>query len=298
MRYQLKIIMLSIFYFMLATPLLAEENFDEAFKKAEDTINIEQNKGLKSYICEVKTNQVDIMMKKMTAAMPEDLPRPEKPIIKKYWDRKNGMVIRLEGKNIFPYMREVSKKMSEQFALDLYDYFLPKDKKQLRHRLMKHAEKKLETIDEYQRFTITFKEKTNIDTAFFKKGLPIPTEDVKSIIMSLDTKRKLIKDMYIKYDTVAGYKEYKLLADYKNIDGKYFLYNIYLMADDHSVMVGFRTDFEKIGEYYLPVKQIRMGEGTNVPEEEKRIEVTFTDYKINEPIPADVFGKKQKKTKK
>lgn len=278
----------------LSTLAFAEENFDAAFKKAENVVVSGQNKGLKSYICDVKTSQFDIMMKKMTAAMPENLPRPEKPAIKKYWDKERGMVIRLEGKNIFPYMKEVSKKMSEQFALDLYGYFLPKDGKQLRTKLLKGAEKKLEMVSGYHRFTISFKDKTDIKNAFFKGGLPIPTQDVKSLTISVDMEKKLVKDIYIQYDKTEGYKEYKLLAEYKKIDDKFFLYNLYLMADDHSVMVGFRTDFNKVGDYYLPLKQIRTGEGPDVPEEEKRIEVEFANYQINAPIPAGVFGKLKK----
>jgi len=289
-----KITFIILSLLLLSTLSFAEENFDEAFKKAESVVISEQNKGLKSYICDVKTSQFDIMMKKMTAAMPENLPRPEKPAIKKYWDKNKGMVIRLEGKNIFPYMKEVSKKMSEQFALDLYGYFLPHQTKQLRHKLLKNADKKLEIVNGYHRFTITFKDKTDIKMAFFKGGLPIPTDNVKSITISVDMQRKLVKDVYIQYDKTEGYKEYKLLAEYKKIDDKYFLYNLYLMADDHSVMIGFRTDFDKIDGYYLPVKQIRTGEGPEVPEEEKRIEVDFTNYKINTPIPAGVFEKKKK----
>lgn len=274
--------------------LASTEKFEKAFKKAEATIASEQNKGLKSYICDVKTTQFDTMMKKMTSAMPENLPRPEKPSIKKYWDKNKGMIIRLEGKNIFPYMQQVSQKMSEQFALDLYGYFLPSQTKKLRHKLLKGADKQLEIISGYHRFTITFKEKTDIKMAFFKGGLPIPTKDVKSITISVDMERKLVKDIYIKYDKTEGYQEYKLLAEYKKIDDKYFLYNLYLMSDDHSVMIGFRTDFDKIDGYILPVKQIRTGEGSEIPEEEKRIEVEFTNYKINTNIPAEVFGKKKK----
>ncbi|GAB4443643.1 MAG: hypothetical protein OHK0040_14360 [bacterium] len=285
----------TLLFVFLASLAFAEESFDRAFKNAESAVISEQNKGLKSYICDVKTSQFDIMMKKMTAAMPENLPRPEKPVIKKYWHKDKGMVIRLEGKNIFPYMKEVSKKMSEQFALDLYGYFLPKEGKQLRDKLLKTADKKLEMVSGYHRFTITFKEKTDIKNAFFKGGLPIPTQDVKSITISVDMEKRLVKDIYIQYDKAEGYKEYKLLAEYKKIDNKYFLYNLYLMADDHSVMIGFRTDFDKIGDYYLPVKQIRTGEGPEVQEEEKRIEVEFVNYKINAPIPAGVFGKSGKK---
>lgn len=288
----MKRVFCTIVFILYATLSFGEENFDALFKKAEEAVHSEQNKGLKTYICDVKTNQFEIMMKKMTANMPENLPRPEKPNIKKYWDRNKGMVIRLEGKNVFPYMKEVAKRMSEQFALDLYGYFLPKEGKALRAKLLKDADKKVELVNGYHRFTITFKDKTDIKNAFFKGGLPIPTEDVKSLTMSVDMEKRLVKDLYIQYDRKEGYKEYKLLAEYKKIEGKYFMYNLYLMADDHSVMVGFRTNFDKIGDYYLPVKQIRTGEGVDVPEEERRIEVEFTNYKINVPIPKGVFGKK------
>ncbi len=286
---KIKILFILIFIAFLENNLFAAEDFYTAFKKAETVIHSEHNPGLKSYVCDVKTSQFDKMMKKMTASMPENLPRPEKPVIKKYWDRKKGMTIKLEGKNIFPYMNEMAKKMSDQFALDLYDYFLPQQTRQLRHKLLKNAEKELEIVNGYHRFTITFKEKTDIKNAFFKGGLPIPTEDVKSVTLSVDMEKRLVKDLYITYDRTEGYKEYKLLAEYKKIENKFYMYNLYLMADDHSVMIGFRTDFGKIGDYYLPVKQIRTGEGPDVSDEERRIEVEFTNYQLNH-LTADKKG--------
>lgn len=280
--------------FLTINAFAAEDNFDKSFAQIEKYLR-EHRPGLKNYVCDVKTTQFETMMKKMTSAMPEDLPRPEKPTIKKYWDSKKGMVIRLEGKNIFPYMKDISKKMSEQFALELYDYFLPYSSTALRRKLLKNAEKRLEIVNGYHRFYITFKDKTDIKDAFFKGGLPIPTNEVKSLVISVDMGRKIVKDVYIQYDKEEGYKEYKLLAEYKKADSNELMYNIYLMADDHSVMIGFRTEFDKIDGYFLPIKQIRTGEGINVPEEEKRVEVEFVNYKINQPLPANVFGVKKRK---
>lgn len=290
-----KLFISTLFILFFAVNVFAvEDNFDKAFAQIEKYLR-EHRQGLKSYVCDVKTTQFEAMMKKMTSSMPENLPRPEKPTIRKYWDSKKGMIIRLEGKNIFPYMKDISKKMSEQFALELNDYFLPLSKKMLRHKLLKNAERRLEMVNGYHRFYITFKSKTDIKDAFFKGGLPIPTNDVKSLVMSVDMNRKIVKDIYIQYNREEGYKEYKLLAEYEKVGNNELMYNIYLMADDHSVMIGFRTEFDKIDGFFLPTKQVRTGEGVNVPEEEKRVEVEFVNYKINQPLPANVFGVKKRK---
>lgn len=264
-------------------------NFFEYYSKAEKVSN-EFYPKLKSYKCDVKTSQFDIMMKKMTSSMPPDMPRPERPHLKKYWHYKKGMAIVLEGKNVFPYMQDFSKKMVSQFALELNGYFLPIDKKKIREELLKKTKNYVEIKNESIFLNIEFDKPAEIDNIFYKGGLPLPTEKIKSISFQLDKETNLIKKMVVK--EMKDNKEviYELSTVYERRDKHNLLTKLILTTDDNSIKAEFYTEFGKFNGYYLPVKQIRIIDGKDIPEEQKNITVEFSGYLLNKNIPSKVYA--------
>lgn len=245
---------------------------------------------IKSYVCDVDTMQFENVMKKMTSGMPEDFNRPQKPVLKKYWHNKMGMAIRVEGKNVFPYMREQAKRMSSQFALELSCFFLPMDMKKKRDELIKDAELSVTQQGDFKKVLISFKDKKDIDNVFFKTGLPIPTKDVKGVEILFNNKELLLEGINIIYEKdQINTKVVELSIKYINLEGKKYIDEINILANDGSLKGSFKTEFIKIGKYYLPSKQIRFIEGSNIPEENKKVEVNFKNYKINMKIPKKIF---------
>ncbi len=280
-----KIILFVIFVFWNA-PIFGED-FLTYLNKAEKASN-EFYPKLKSYTCDIKTSQFDIMMKKMTASMPPDMPRPERPHLKKYWHYKKGMVVVLEGKNVFPYMQEFSKKMVSQFALELNGYFLSIDKKKERNELLKKSNNVVEIKDSTVILKITFENPVDVDNLFFKQGLPLPTEHIKSVTFEIDKSLGLVQKLEIKV-----YKEkeviYELKADYEKKGGHNLLSKLILTSSDSSISGEFITEFGTFKGYYLPVKQTRILKGKNISQEESEITVEFSNYLLNKKIPAKVY---------
>lgn len=271
----------------MAHSLTWAQDFNTVLKMTEKASN-ELYPGLKSYTCDVKTSQFDVMMRKMTSSMPKDMPRPESPNLKKYWHKKMGMKISLEGKNVFSYMREFSKKMTNQFALELNGFFLPKDKSKERKKLLDVANKRVEKINGGYLLIIDFQSSTNIDNIFFKNGLSIPTDKVSSLAIKIDEKDRLVKGMEIVYDSETKIV-YEIEAIYEKKENHNLLTVLNLTAHDNSVKSTFTTEFTKINGYYLPKRQIRVLEGKDIPEEQKNITVEFENYEINKKIPRRIF---------
>ncbi|MCX7770078.1 MAG: hypothetical protein N2202_03235 [Proteobacteria bacterium] len=263
------------------------DDFNNYYLKAEKVAN-EFYPKLKSYKCDVKTSQFEIMMNKMTASMPKDMPRPEKPELKKYWHHKKGMVIVLEGKNVFPYMQEFSKKMISQYALELHGFFLPVNKKKERDALLANSKKIIEFKGDEVVLSISFIKPIFIDGLFFKTGLPLPTDDVKALSFNIDKDRGLVKRMTV---VSGGEKEikYEVIAEYENKEGHNLLKVLNLKTSDSSVVGKFVTEFGKINGYFLPIKQVRTLEGKDISEENKNIVVEFTNYLLNKKIPERVY---------
>lgn len=276
-----------IIFVLLIHNIGHSDEFNDFYSKAERASNAFYSK-LKSYKCDVKTSQFDIIMNKMTASMPKDMPRPEKPELKKYWHYKKGMVVLLEGKNVFPYMQEFSKKMISQFALELNGFFLPLNKKKERDLLLKSAKKNVEFKGNEVMLDIGFSNPVHIDGLFYKTGLPLPVENVNFISFNINKDNGLINKMTV----LAGRDKtvtYEITANYDMKNNHNLLSVLKLSTSDNSLSAEFKTNFEKIDGYYLPVKQVRTLEGKEVPEEQKKIVVEFSNYLLNKKIPDKIY---------
>ncbi len=285
-----KALIIAVFLVFYAT-----NSFAVSLSKVERATNVCLGE-LRSYVCDVDTKQFENFMKKFTSGMPEDMPRPKKPVLKKYWHKKRGMVIRVEGKNIFPYMTERAKQMSSQFAVELSCFFLPMDAKKERAKLLKDAELSVRKDGDIEIYTITFKEKKDIGNLFFKTGLPIPTNDVKSIEIIFNEKESLLEGLGIFYEKdQINTVSLDLKINYMELEGKKYIDEINFKMSDESLKGSFKTEFTKIDKYYLPAKQIRITEGKDVPEENRKIEVNFKNYKLNVKIPKKIFFEEKNK---
>jgi hypothetical protein len=282
----MKKIILFVLLVFFSVPVYGED-FQTYLNKAEKASNVFYPK-LKSYTCDIKTSQFDVMMKKMTASIPSDMPRPERPNLKKYWHYKKGMVVVLEGKNVFPYMQEFSKKMVSQFALELNGYFLPNDKKKIRDELLKKSNNGVEVKDSTVILNIIFETPMNVDNIFYKQGLPLPTDHIKSLSFEIDKSSGLVQTLRIK-ENKENEVDYELKANYENKGGHNLLSKLILISSDGSISGEFVTEFGTFKGYYLPVKQTRILKGKNISYEESEIIVEFSNYLLNKKIPAKVY---------
>ena len=235
--------------------------------------------GLESYRVELKTNKLGEMLTRMTASMPKDMPRPETPELMKFWKRQSGTFIRSTTTTAFPYMQQMINRFSQRFAIDLDTLFLPAKEADNRAKLLKIAKIKSaesEIADNrIHHFDIEFKEPTNLDGAFYGDVLDLPQRAVKKISLDIDPQKNIL--VHIDIDS----EEQGLLAveiRHLEIDGNIMPETVSITSPDGKIDEHLTTEFKKIENYYLPVKQVRT---IRRPGLEEELIVEFSNYVLN-----------------
>lgn len=280
----MKRLLLVLSLLLLTTPVLAAdlqpiEKIARAYAKKQP--------ALENYLVTVETDKVDQMLAKMTANLPADAPRPPSPVIRKYWQRNTGKsVIRAEGENVFPFMQEMVKRFSNDFALELYDYLLPSGRSGDRAMLAADATVKTSVNDlagsKLQTTSIQFPQATDLAGAFYGEGLSLPQTGVVRLVFDADPALELITRVEI---ALAEGEVLTLEIRYRTVTAGQLPENILITSLDGRVDNRFETKFHQYDGVWLPRKQmryVRQGEKIDV------LKVTFEDYEINASFPKDV----------
>jgi len=234
--------------------------------------------GLVSYRVKVKTNKLAEILDRMTASIPKDVPRPEKPDLMKFWNRKYGTVIRSMTVTSAPYQQQMIDRFSKRFAIDLGTLFLPAEKTEERKQLLAKASIKSATSEiageRIQQFELTFKEPTNLGGAFYGTALELPQRAIKRLTIDIDTKRLTLVHLGIESEESSP-----LSIEVRHIEaGEDFLPSeVLITSPDGSIDERFVTTFKTIEGYLLPVKQERFFQH---PGSDESLTAEFSDYEL------------------
>lgn len=243
--------------------------------------------ALENYQVTVETEKVEEMLEKMTANIPADAPRPPSPLIRKYWQRSTGKsLIRAEGPNIFPYMQEMVKRFSGDFALELYDFLLPVGRSADRAGLVVDATVKTAVNDlagaKLQTTSIQFPAAVDLAGAFYGEGLSLPQAGVIRLVFDVDPELEVVKRVEV---TLAAGGVLSLEIRYRAVTAGLLPENILVTSLDGRIDNRYETKFSLYDGVWLPRKQkrfVREGDKTDM------LKVTFVDYEINAKFPKDV----------
>jgi len=244
--------------------------------------------GLENYAVTLETDKIEEMLAKMTANMPPDLPRPEPPKLVMYWTAASGRtLIRGEGSEAFPYMQEMIQRFSREFAVDLRNLFLPPSGADRRAELLKEATvQSFETMAETFRTTnvsISFPAPVDLHGSFYGSGLDLPQAGVRALSLDLDPDQRILRRLEI-----VTSDERRLIVEIRHrpVDGKLLPEEIRITSPDGGVDDRFAAVFAEVDGHLLPQRQEfrRQRNGT-----EESTTVTFTDYRLNTPLPPAVL---------
>lgn len=250
-----------------------------------------QQPELKNYQALLETDKVDEMMAKMTANMPTDAPRPQTPILRKYWTREHGRVlVKADGNSAFPYMQEMVKRFFREFALELNSFFLPPHATMQRKILVAQArsQQSENLLGEERRLVVelTFAAPTDLHQAFFAEGLGLPQKDVTALTCEIDPKRKLLRRMEV--DTTNN--RYSAELRYETLEKETLLTEVRVTTQDGRVDERFVNFFAPFDGFNLPARQVR----TSIRDGQQEVfSVTFSDYQINGDFPAAIVKELQ-----
>ncbi len=268
-------------------PIKVHAGVDPAPLEEVSQRNAALQPGLENYQARVETTKFADMLRQMTANMPPELPRPETPVLRKYWDRSTGAtLIRAEGVNVFPYMQEMVRRFSAEFAVELRSLFLPASMVGARRALLEGATgTSSETLMEKQRLLtlqISFPAPVDLKGSFYGEGLDLPQRQVRQLLLDIDPERDLLRRLEI---VTADGKRVAAEIRYQERKGEAFPQEVRITAPDGSIDDLFVTTFCEVEGFLLPLRQERE---ISRPDRKETITVSFSEYRVNISIPVEI----------
>ncbi|MDF1580004.1 MAG: hypothetical protein P1P74_04400 [Desulfuromonadales bacterium] len=267
---------------LLLTPLFAFAD-PTLLEKVAHTYAIGQ-KGLDNYQATVTTDQVGIMITRMTTNMPADAPRPQVPELRKFWSRASGRTVILPtAKTVFPTMSEMIRYFSREFAIDPGTLVLSARGASKRAALLQKAEiKTFETrigSDRTISITALFRDAVDVGNAFYTEGLPLPRTNISELVFDIDPDRNILRRMEI---VATGTSRLIFQLRHLEIAGNLLPTEVHLTTADGGIDTRLTTEFVNVGGFLVPGKQVR---NVRTPDRNEHMEVTFSNYIINKPLP-------------
>ncbi|AMV71337.1 hypothetical protein JCM30471_31740 [Desulfuromonas carbonis] len=279
---------LLVLLLLFALPLPARAGFDPVLLEQIGSNYRSSQPGLESYAVTVSTPKVGEMITQMTSSLPAEVPRPEVPVLTKYWSRAvMASVVLAEGKNLQPTMQEMVERFSREFAVDLPLSLFPPSRAidradWLRQGTVEVTETRL---DGHRRLGVRlrFAGPVNLDGAFFGRSLPVPQNNLTELSFDLDPDLRLLYQV----DFVSAANQHiSMEIRHQEFSGKMLPTEVRVTSPDGRIDDHLQTEMGRVQSFWLPVRQVR---STVRPERKETVTVTFSGYRLNLPLPPAVL---------
>lgn len=275
-----------LFFLIMSAPtgLLADNNLAILDKVVAANALIQP--GLQNYQVTVETARIEEMMARMTAGIPEDVQPPPPPVIIKFWQRDGKGLVFAKQKTLPPYVEKMVKRISSNLAVELHEMILPADQAEARRALVKDAKVKSSEVslaDQLlQRLEIMFNQPTDLNGAFYARGMRLPQKQVKTLTFDIDTRTKNVNDIRI---SVEDGLPLTVEIRYLQVAGGYLPERFQITSPGGRIEDIYEATFTEVGGFILPASMLRT---INRPDLQEKLEVFFKDYQINQAIPEDI----------
>lgn len=270
---------------LLPAPALADERLAnlEAAAPAPDLLQ----PGLENFRATVVTERIAATLQALTAGMPADAPRPEVPTVVKYWRRGTpGGLIVAEGAHPHPYLQKMVQHFSSSLAIDPELLLLPPAAAADRQRLtaaatIRNSETRV-ADSVLQRVEIVFPAPTEIGNAFYGEALRLPHKGVVRLTFDINAGTKTVSELAV--HTAEGRH---LVAEfrYRTLPGGAVPTRVQVTSPDGKIDDLLEVSFAEVGGYLVPATTLRV---LQRPDLRDRLEVSFQEYRINQPFPDEV----------
>lgn len=276
----------AMFFFSLAIPscLFADDNL-----KILETVvaaNQKVQPGLNNYLAIVETSRIEEMMAKLTSGMPSDVKPPPTPVITKFWQRNGKGVVFSRQVQIAPYVEQMIDKVSTHLAIELNEMLLPAEQAEQRLKLVQGADIKSSEValadSLIHRLDISFKNPTDLDQAFYVRGVRLPQKQIRSLTFDIDAKTNTISELGLITDNGL---QLTLEIRYIEVAGGHIPERFRITSPDGKVDDSFEVKFTEVESFILPASMQRI---IRRPELQEDLEVFFKNYQVNQPIPEDI----------
>ena len=133
-----------------------------------------------------------------------------------------------------------------------------------------------------QRVEIVFATPADIGEAFYGNGLRLPQKDIVKLQFDLDVKTRTVRELTVQTADGAS-----LLAEirYRPATGGFIPERVQVTSPDGKVDDRLEITFTEVDGFLLPAKIVR---SLDRPDLKDNLEVTFSNYRVNQPFPAEV----------
>jgi hypothetical protein len=281
-----RLFVITLILFTLSGPSALFANDPLATLEAVAAANEQVQPGLQNYQVTVETSRIEEMMRHMTSGMPADIESPPIPVIIKFWQRNGRSLIFTKQTQLTPYVEKMAEQLSANLAIELNELLLPTAKADQRRELAKGARLKSSEValaDQlFHRLEIIFTEPTDLNEAFYAKGIRLPQKQIKTLTFDIDTKKNTISDLEL---TIDSGLHLTVEIRYRAVAGGYTPERFQITSPDGKVDDLFEIKFTEVGGHLLPASMLRV---IRRPELQENLEVFFKDYQVNQPIPEDI----------
>ncbi len=232
-------------------------------------------------------------MAELTKGIPEDVKAPSLPVIKKFWQRHGDSLVYTSQSQQTLYVAEMVKRISAHLAVELNEVLLPVDQAGRRNALLKQANVKSSEValadSLIKRLEITFDVPTDLNQAFYRKGMRLPQEQIKALTFDIDTGTNTISEMRV--ETGDGLQ---LIVEIRHteVEGGLLPQRFQITSPDGKIDDLYEVKFLSVEDYTLPASMLRI---IRRPDFQDTLEVFFKDYQVNQPIPAEIQDRLRQK---
>lgn len=278
--------LIALFFFALLSPACLLAGDDLTSLEAVVVANQKVQPGLNNYLVTVETSRIEEMMTRLTTGMPSDVKPPPPPVITKFWQRDGQGIVYSEQAQIAPYVEKMVAQISSNLAIELNEILLPADQSEQRLSLVTNAEVKSSEValagNVIQRLEITFKEPTDLNEAFYLRGIRLPQKQIKSLTFDINVKANTVSELSLVADNGL---QLTMEVRYLEVVGGYIPERFQITSPDGKVDDNFEVKFVEIDGFKLPSSMVRV---IRRPDLQEDLEVLFKDYRVNQPIPEDI----------
>ena len=265
---------------LLPTLLMASSH--EQLFDAVSSASHQAQPELQNYIVTIETTRIEEMMTQLTQRIPSDVAAPPAPVMKKFWQREGKGLVYADQVSNAPYVEQMAKKISGNLSVELDKMLIPIDMKEKRNSLLKGAEVKISEValadSKIQHIDIAFAQPTDLDQAFYVRGMRLPQKKVTELSFDIDAENNTVGEFTIATaDGLILTVEIRYIA----VKGGHIPERYKVTSPDGKVDDSFTVTFVEKDGFTLPATMQRKIRRPNLNED---LEIIFKDYQLNQPI--------------
>ena len=278
--------LVALFLLVFCFPVVSPADDNLTILESVDATGIQVQPGLLNYHARIETSRIREMMTRLTKGMPDDVQAPSEPVIYKFWQSSGKGIVYADSNGLAPFVDKMVKQVTSHLAIELNRILLPEDRAEQRKLLAKKAKVKTTEValdsNTIRQVEIAFESPTDLDEAFYVAGLRLPQKQVTMLAFDIDSGMNTVNEM--KVSTADGL-HLTLEIRYLELPGGYIPERFQATSPDGKIDDLFQVTFTEVDGFKVPSSMNRKIRRPNLQED---LEILFKDYRINQPISADI----------